>query len=346
MIILKNEHLSITFFGVSCGDAILIHFLGDDNSYHNILIDGGFVKTYKPVLKPALTSIKADDEKIDVVVATHYDGDHIGGLLSFVNDNSFNLEKFVDRWIINFDLPLLDPGRAVSVQQLMTLKKKLYGLTRHNEQPIIANPIPYKIHGLWLSILSPDAERYEAAKNKIEARTTLIASIGNDYGIKIDEFVAIVKTEPIEDASSANGSSIAFLIQGNGYSSLLLADAFPSVICRSIRALKHNENNPLVVDSIKLSHHGSRANISNELLSITKSNHYIICGNGMNTHNLPNKETIARILIKGNRNKEDCFHFYFTHWNKLLEDMFSIDGEDIFQRYNFKIHFPGTTYWT
>lgn len=126
MILFKNERLSITFFGVFCGDAILIHLLGDDNIYHNILIDGGFVKTYKPVLQPVLTAIKDAGEKVDIAVATHYDGDHIGGLLSFVNDNSFHLESFVDQWMINFDLPLLDPDGAVSVQQLLTLQKKLY----------------------------------------------------------------------------------------------------------------------------------------------------------------------------------------------------------------------------
>lgn len=340
MIAFKSEFSCVSFLGVLCGDAILIRFFGDDKKYHNIMIDGGFVKTYKSTLKPVLVEIKESGEKIDLVVGTHYDGDHIGGLLAFVNDSSFSIENFVDQWMINFDLPLLDSAGAVSVQQLMTLKNKLLGSERRFHQPVLFSLSPYEFYGLSLTVLSPDVERYQAAQIEIEKRSSLIASAGNDYAITIDEFATKVVDESGEDTSPANGSSIAFLLKANDYNCLLLADAFPSVICKSIRALGRDESKPLEVDSIKLSHHGSKGNISNEFLAITKTLNYVISGNAINTHNLPNKETIARILINGTRRKNECFNFYFTHRNDTLEHMFSIDGEDVFERYNFKIHFP------
>ncbi|MBN8857079.1 MAG: MBL fold metallo-hydrolase [Sphingobacteriales bacterium] len=340
MVAFKSEFSSISFLGVLCGDAILIRFFGNDKKYHNFLIDGGFVKTYKPTLKPALVKIKESGEKVDLVIGTHYDGDHIGGILAFINDNSFSPDDFVDKWMINFDLPLVDSAGTVSVQQLMTLKNKLSGSPRRFNEPILFSLSPYEFYGLSLTVLSPDAERYQAAQIEIERRSSLVASAGNDYQITIEEFSTIVMNESLEDASPANGSSIAFLLKAEDYSCLLLADAFPSVICKSIRSLEWDENRPLEVDSIKLSHHGSRGNISNELLAITKTLNYVISGNAVNTHNLPNKETIARILINGTRRKGECFNFYFTHRNNTLENMFSVDGESVFERYNFKIHFP------
>lgn len=340
MIVLKSDFLRITFLGVLCGDAILIRFLGKDDHYHNILVDGGFVKTYKHTLRPRLIAIHELGEKIDLLVGTHYDGDHIGGILAFVNDNSIVHDDFVEQWMINFDLPLVDSAGAVSVQQLLTLKSKLSGSPGCFKEPILSNPGPYNFYGLSLTILSPDIERYQAAQIEIEKRSTLVASTGNDYAITIDEFSTRVVEDPIEDTSPANGSSIAFLLKASDYSCLLLADAFPSVICKSIRALEWNESKPLEVDSIKLSHHGSRGNISNELLAITRTLNYVISGNAINTHNLPNKETIARILIHGNRRNDQMFNFHFTHRNDILENMFSVDGEDVFERYNFKIHFP------
>ncbi|RZK27178.1 MAG: MBL fold metallo-hydrolase [Flavobacterium sp.] len=340
MIAFKSKFYRISFLGVLCGDAILIRFWGNDEKYHNILIDGGFVKTYKPTLKPALIEIRKSGEKIDLVVGTHYDGDHIGGILALINDTSFSLDDFVDKWMINFDLPLVDSTGAISVQQLITLKGKLCGDQGHFNQPILFSLNPYEFYGLTLTILSPDAERYQAAHIEIEKKSSLVGSAGNDYEITIEAFSTRVANESPEDASPANGSSIAFLLKAEDYSCLLLADAFPSVICKSIRALEWDENRPLEVDSIKLSHHGSRGNISNELLAITRTLNYVISGNAINTYNLPNKETIARILIHGNRRKDQCFNFYFTHRNDTLENMFSVDGEDVFVRYNFKIHFP------
>src|SRR4051812_9086655 len=112
MIEFKSDFVSISFLGVLCGDAILCRFLGNDKKYHNIMIDGGFVKTYKHTLRPRLISIQELGEKIDLLVGTHYDGDHIGGILAFVNDNSIVHEDFVEQWMINFDLPLVDSAGA------------------------------------------------------------------------------------------------------------------------------------------------------------------------------------------------------------------------------------------
>ncbi|PGC21567.1 hypothetical protein COM23_23190 [Bacillus wiedmannii] len=57
--------------------------LGLDNKKH-ILIDCGYVKTYRDYLKEALMKIASNGEAIDLMVITHIDQEHILGALAFL----------------------------------------------------------------------------------------------------------------------------------------------------------------------------------------------------------------------------------------------------------------------
>ena len=65
------------------GDSLLLSF-ENEGATRNILIDGGTGKTYsqKPkVLKTEIEQIKDKGENIDLMVITHIDDDHIGGIV-------------------------------------------------------------------------------------------------------------------------------------------------------------------------------------------------------------------------------------------------------------------------
>lgn len=64
------------------GDCILVEF----QTSHYILIDGGYVDTYENYLLPTLKEIDAQGGKLDVVVVTHIDGDHISGIIRLLED--------------------------------------------------------------------------------------------------------------------------------------------------------------------------------------------------------------------------------------------------------------------
>ena len=55
---------------------------------------------------------------------------------------------------------------------------------------------------------------------------------------------------------------------------------------------------PLSVDVFKLSHHGSRSNLTTELLSAVRASHYVVSTNNA-IFNHPNDEAIARVLVHG-----------------------------------------------
>lgn len=71
-------------FPAKTGDCILIHFV--DLNYR-ILVDGGFASTYSEYLKPYLKHLSSRGEKIDLIVVTHIDHDHIGGIKKLILEN-------------------------------------------------------------------------------------------------------------------------------------------------------------------------------------------------------------------------------------------------------------------
>lgn len=79
--------LKIKLFPAEYGECILVS-VGEENPY-NLLIDGGLAKTYKNFLSQEIKHIKASRLKINLMVCTHMDNDHIGGLVQILkNENS------------------------------------------------------------------------------------------------------------------------------------------------------------------------------------------------------------------------------------------------------------------
>jgi hypothetical protein len=76
----KAEALEIYIFGAGCGDSSLVRFPGC-----NILIDGGIHKNPLPCFWQLVRRLPSD-EKLDVVVCTHYDEDHLAGLQRLLDE--------------------------------------------------------------------------------------------------------------------------------------------------------------------------------------------------------------------------------------------------------------------
>ncbi|MBU5228002.1 hypothetical protein KQI36_15325 [Clostridium senegalense] len=73
----------IEMFPAENGDAFLIRL--DNNK--NILIDMGYIDTYKTYIKDRLVELKNKHQCIDLLVITHIDEDHIQGAIEFLKDN-------------------------------------------------------------------------------------------------------------------------------------------------------------------------------------------------------------------------------------------------------------------
>jgi beta-lactamase superfamily II metal-dependent hydrolase len=118
------------------------------------------------------------------------------------------------------------------------------------------------------------------------------------------------------DQALANGSSIAFLAEYAGKRALLLGDAHPDVVARSLgRLCKARGVRKFAVDAVKVAHHGSKANTNAALLQRVASPSYLISTNG-DQFKHPDAPCIARILRDG-RPRRLYFNYesaYTTRW--------------------------------
>ncbi|MCB2353139.1 MBL fold metallo-hydrolase [Clostridium estertheticum] len=80
-----NEIL-VNIYPARSGDAFLVRF----PNKKNIVIDMGFEDTYRNYIKDDLDTINKDGERINLLVITHIDEDHIEGAIEFIKENSFS----------------------------------------------------------------------------------------------------------------------------------------------------------------------------------------------------------------------------------------------------------------
>jgi beta-lactamase superfamily II metal-dependent hydrolase len=84
------------------GDAFLISF--GENQETNIIIDMGLSDTYTSFIRNDLIELKKQGRKIDLLVITHVDQDHIQGAISFFEENGIeqNIIEVSEVWHNSF----------------------------------------------------------------------------------------------------------------------------------------------------------------------------------------------------------------------------------------------------
>ncbi len=73
------------------GDAFLV-----DAGGTYLLIDAGFATTYQDFIAPDLAQLAQKGTRLDLVVCTHIDADHIGGLLEFFSQNGTPAKRGIE----------------------------------------------------------------------------------------------------------------------------------------------------------------------------------------------------------------------------------------------------------
>ncbi|WP_091134441.1 ComEC/Rec2 family competence protein [Flavobacterium anhuiense] len=328
--------MKITFLDAGCGDAIHIRFLGNDNKIHNIIIDGGTEKgsVYDDGLRKTLKEIvKTPDEYIDLWILSHIDDDHIGGILRLLKDTEllgnvdFSKTKFWYNYSIwDYDTGIRDSNRK-STRQGINLRDYLIKNSIVNES-ITTDSGTIDLWGAKATILSPEKKNLDELKEKWKKEESLLrtrdssskkAAGKNDYETPIEDFDI---SKEHKSHSEENASSIAFLFEYKEAAVLFTADSEPDVLIANLKRV--NNGKPVQLDYMQLPHHGSKYNLRNELLELVKCSNYIISADGFNKSNLPNKETLVKVL---NANPDKEIQFYITQKNSLTDSIFDVDKE-------------------
>lgn len=98
------------------------------------------------------------------------------------------------------------------------------------------------------------------------------------------------------DAAVANGSSLAFVAEYEGRRCAFLGDAHAPVIQQALgRLSRERGEEPLRLDAVKVSHHGSDGNTTTLLLQKIACRNFLVSTNG-SVFKHPDEAAIARIV--------------------------------------------------
>ena len=354
---MKETKKSIYFYQSECGDAARIQYIGIDGRVHNIFIDSGYRRTFKNIISPHIKEIEVNKEDIDLWVISHIHDDHIGGIEEYLKQIEIGQSNdIVKAWFYNSPRKSNGPSKqssemvssAKSIKQGDLLAQYLELKGKVLENDIVFGIEPFNFYGMKLFVLSPSSNKLKNLRAKYECDPELPLEkqegeetiseaksvVQDDYHIKLMDFDL---SDWKEDNSIENGSSISILTEYNDIKVLWLADSHPSDIVDSLKSLGYSESNKFNCELVKVSHHGSRGNNSDELYSIIECDNYVFSADGMNKHKLPSKESISRILRNKNRNITSQYNFYFTHDNKIIRSIFSDEDDGVFKELNFNI---------
>ena len=325
--------LSVEYIPMHYYDAIFIRFTGEDGSMHNIIVDGGDYGRrkycYTERIKEKLAILFGQGESIDLWIVTHIDNDHIGGLYHFINDRDF-FESYSGQlkevWM-NYG------GKGdYEVQRTGTIGyhggKELRDLLKEKhvcvKQGIHAG-YTTTLYNATITVIAPDESsmnRYKEWWNNKEFIDAVRTTDGRIKGGEWDydkRFKDFNLDQYDEDDEVKNNSSIAFVLSYHEHQLLFAADSCASILMNGLQVL--NKEGKLKLDLMHIPHHGSCRNSSTSFFRNIECPHYVITGNGTNRYQLPDKETIARLM---SANPSGC-ELHFTQMNSKLYEIFAND---------------------
>lgn len=142
----------------------------------------------------------------------------------------------------------------------------------------------------------------------------------------------LADSDPQLDNSPFNAASIAFIWEVDDHRFLFEGDALPNVMEEGLKKFREQkrivEDDNIVFDIIKVSHHGSESNTSRDLLSKIDSSNFIFCGSNMGK--APSLMAIAKIICRRLSEEIDAecgrsLYFNLNHYsNTELEEFLKI----------------------
>ncbi len=317
-----TKQLTIEMLPAREGDCLLVTY-DDGKTARRILIDGGRKATYK-ALKARLLQIPAKERTLELFVITHVDRDHIEGALELLVDPQRPV-KLRDVWFNGFahltnpesKKESFGPVQGEKVTTALVAPGAKWNVAFKKKAAYVkSTPITIELAGgLKLTVLSPDAAKLaalapvwekECAKAGLHPKKKL-----PNPGSNIDSFGALdvdklAASKFADDDAEANGSAIGLLAEFGKAKVLFGADCHVDRTLASLEALSPGKK--IGLSALKVAHHGSEHNISDELLAKIECPRYLISTNGSQFQH-PTRSAIARIVKHGGKAKEIFFNY-------------------------------------
>lgn len=299
------------------GDALLVRYGALDLPRY-ILVDGGPSGTRDNIVE-LLDSLRNDKPlTLEILVVTHYDLDHIDGIIELLETKPSWL-TIEDIWFNGLhqlqEADVLGPKQGDRLSGLIVDKGLPWNMAfggKAIDNTLLKPMVTEK--GMSIHVLSPDTDRlaklaYEWEQNRIKDRDAESAEhedlLGRSDTWPPGPFPTVAATKFAADHSVPNGSSIALILEYDSHKLLLTGDAFSDVV---EAGLKRRWPTPIDISLLKVSHHGSQGNTSEQLLQSIQCHRYLISTNGKQFRH-PDNALIARLLAYGGEDPELIFNY-------------------------------------
>lgn len=298
------------------GDCIFITVETEDSPF-TIMIDSGVKTTYQfrdrkqcvknGPLKVKINELREKQQKIGLLILTHVDEDHLGGIVEWIAKDENALDMIGTILMNNGDqIPVPDYSSLLhSIPKGRNLDKLLRDAHKNVVNQVVKGKVFAIPHGK-MTILTPTVASHNVIAEKWNG--AVLHKTPTDYGKPIKALLEYNFTE--KDESKTNNSSISFVLETDGRKDLFLGDADIDEVCLSLEELGYSNEHPLCCKTVKLSHHGSRKNFSSRLLELVKAEVFIFSTNG-DYYGHPDKEVFAQIIDK------TCAKVYFNYKDRF-----------------------------
>jgi len=293
------------------GDSLLLQY-GTAAAPRFILIDGGPKFTFTRSLHDSLKTIIAKPRKLDAVMLSHVDEDHIIGLLDLVAElrhqaaNGLDVTLTIAELWHNSFARTVDPGGGIqsrlrtilgasgAAQQMQVASASFLGIGEGNSLRLAALAMGLPINpGFTDDLIIVDTAGAPRNFGNLSLQVvgptqTNLDELADDWKTWLDthEDEILSGGDPFamtnSDQSVPNLSSIMVLAKADGKTILFTGDGRSDHLLTGLRTagLLPAAGGSLHVDVLKLPHHGSNRNITKAFFKTVTADQYVASANG------------------------------------------------------------------
>jgi beta-lactamase superfamily II metal-dependent hydrolase len=267
--------------GERSGDAIAVRFQypnPDNNNNIVVVIDGGYQKDGLALANAIVEHYGTN--RIDLVVSTHADADHINGLIRLVELAIAGVVEIGELmlhqpWNYAYDYTAVKfrPGAPDSFTKSLDAAETLCNLAEQAGIPVVE---PFtgdtRFDGI-LTVVGPDPDYYLSLVPQFGVQTQSASGLAGALSAMADA-VATRTLERLDietltddgEVSAKNNSSVILELRLNGQRLLFTGDAGQDALHRAVDSLSVPlDSDPL--SFIQIPHHGSRRNVGPTILN-------------------------------------------------------------------------------
>lgn len=247
---MKVEKYEIDMLGVDAADALFIRFFDDSGNYYVILVDSGRYSDGEKIYN--FLTKRYNTHTIDLAICTHCDEDHFGGFIYLLQQKLYAKQEYLKIQKMLINIP--ENNHSVYTTQEGNLIDLLTSVHIPYESAF-SDKHALEFEGI-IEIIGPTQNFYNTLVPKFKSKTLCNETLQERNNLYSDTLGTSA------DSSPHNRSSIIFLFKpSDGKKFLFTGDA-------DLKAFENVDSSKIQnVYWLKLPHHGSGCNISEQLIN-------------------------------------------------------------------------------